>query len=167
MLISRRELKLTSSPARWGELCVAARASRSFAGSSMPAGVIAYALEAFECGLTVIVVHGDDGHPFELEIVAHEFRTRASLRRTEVNAAEDIIAAACDVGMYTVGGDEGHARTLKDRRRRAPRRGVAPGDSKFHAILADELVRGEDSLLGLRLIVVGHELDALPEHATG
>src|SRR5205085_10369492 len=89
------------------------------------------ALETLECRLAIVVVHGDDGHALEAEIVAEKLGRRTSLRRPQMYAAENVIAAARDVGMDAIGGDERNSGLLKNGRGSAPRRRVASGDRKF------------------------------------
>src|SRR5208337_1062321 len=70
---------------------------------------IGRALEALERSLTIVVVHGDDGHALEAEIVTEELGGGSPLRRPEMHAAENEITAARDVGVDAVSGDERHA----------------------------------------------------------
>ena len=81
-----------------------------------------------------------------------------------MHTAENIIAAARDIGMNAIGGDEGHGRFLENGGSSATRGRVAARYGKFHAVLTDELVCRKHRFLGLGLIVIRNQIDFLPEH---
>ena len=115
--------------------------------------------------LAVVVVHRDGRDCLQAERLADIERRRSALRRPEVDEAEDIIAGAGDVGMHAVGRDHHDAGLLEHRRGRAAGGRIAAIDDEFHAVLADQLVGGEDGLVGLGLVVVADQRDLLAEHA--
>ena len=102
----------------------------------LDAELVDRALEALKGRLPIVVVHGHDGDALESEIVTDEFRRRAPLRRTKVDAAKDVIAGARDVGVHSVGRNERNTGLLEDGGSGATGGRVASGYRKFHAVLA-------------------------------
>ena len=84
-----------------------------------------------------------------------------------MHEAEDVIAGKSDVGMHAIGNDRRDARVLEYRRRSAAGGGITAVDNQFHAVFADQLVCGEDRLVGLGLVVIGDETQLLADHAAG
>ena len=101
------------------------------------------------------------------ERLADVQRGRRALRRPEMDQAEHVIAGRGDVGMHAVGRDHHHAGLLEHRRRGAARGRIAAVDHQLDAVFADQLVGGEDRLVGLGLVVIADEFELLPEHAAG
>ena len=94
-------------------------------------------------------------------------RRRGALRRSEMDQAKHVVAGRGDVGMHAIGGDHHHAGLLEHRRRGAAGGRIAGIDHQLDAVFADQLVGGEDRLVGFGLIVIGDEFQLLPEHAAG
>ncbi len=84
-----------------------------------------------------------------------------------MDKAEHVVAGARDVGMHAIGGDHDHAGLLEHRRGGAAGRRIAGIDDELDAVFADQLVGGENRLIGFGLIVIGDELQLLAEHAAG
>ena len=129
--------------------------------------LLAAAEKAIHRRLAVVVVHRDGRDLLEAERLADIERRRRALRRPEVDEAEHVIAGPRDIGMHAIGRDHHHAGLLEYRRRRAARGRIAAVDDELHAVLADQLVGGEDRLVGLGLIVVDDKRELLTEHAAG
>jgi len=84
-----------------------------------------------------------------------------------MDQAKHIIAGTGDVGMHAVGRDHDDACLLKHRRCRTAGCRIAAVDHQLNAVFADQLVRGENRLIGFGLVVIGDEFDLLPERTAG
>ena len=110
---------------------------------------------------------GEDGDPAELQRVVGEFGHHRALEIIDEADAEDVVALGGDGDVGGPGGDKRDLRGLADRGGlEGPARGELAEDGD-DLVAGDEFFDDRGGLAGLRLVVLGDQLELAAQQAAG